>query len=175
MHCPCLRNMRALMGMRMYVGAVWACANMRMRRMCVCACACMQQCVCVCVFVCVVCACVCVCLLMCACVCACLYAGMHVRIHVSTYAYYTHMCIWEAGAPMCPPITSLCDVINTTTTTTTTTYVYMRQISSMNMIHATYIVWIYATYIVWILNKPSKQISSMHAIYVDVAHIQYPY
>jgi len=67
-------------------------------------------------------------------------AGVRVRIHVSTYAYYTHMCMREAGAPMRPPITSLCDAMNTTTATTTTAYVCMRQVSSMNVIDATHIV-----------------------------------
>ena len=41
---------------------------------------------------------------------------------------------------MRPPITALCDAMNTTTATTTTTYVYMRQVSSMNVIDATHIV-----------------------------------
>ena len=95
--------MRALMGMRMYVGAVWACAKMRMRRMCVC----------VRVPVCNserererereregVYAHVCMCMRVFVCKYACAHSCQHVRI--------LH------------------------------TYVYMRQISSVNMIHAAF-------------------------------------
>ena len=44
-HCTCLRNMLTLMGMRMYVGVVWACANVGMRQMFVCTCVCVYVCI----------------------------------------------------------------------------------------------------------------------------------